>query len=81
MRTLIAAASALGLVLAPVAASAGTRANDVVPAAAKIDRDTAAVTDASQMGGTAVVVAIIAVVAVILGILAATDDGDGVSDG
>ncbi len=81
MRTLIAAASALGLVIAPVAASAGTRANDVVPAAAKIDRDTAAVTDASQMGGTALIVALIAIAAVIAGILAATSDGNGVSDG
>lgn len=85
MRNLIAAASALGLAVAPVAANAGTRANDVVPAAASIDRDIAPVTG-SNMGddsdGSAVVIAILALAAVIAGILAATsDDDDNISDG
>jgi hypothetical protein len=38
MRNVISAITALGLVALPVAASAGTRASDVVPAAAKVDR-------------------------------------------
>lgn len=77
MRNLIAAASALGLAVAPVAANAGTRANDVVPAAATIDRDIAPVTESSEMGGSAIIIAILAAAAVIAGILAAIDDDDG----
>lgn len=81
MRKLIAAASALGLAVAPVAANAGTRANDVVPAAAKIDRNIAPVTESSEMGGSAIIVAILALAAVIAGIIAATSDDDNLSDG
>lgn len=77
MRKFVGALSALGLLAAPVAASAGTRAGDVVPAAAKVQRSVQGVERANEaVGGSAIIIAIIAIAAVIAGIIAATDDND-----
>lgn len=80
MRNLIAASAAFGLALSPIAANAGTRAGDVVPAAAKIERDTASIADKSELGGSAVLIALAAIAAVIAAIAMLADD-DGISDG
>ncbi len=82
MRSLLAAASAFSLAIAPIAASAGTRANDVVPAAAKIERDSASVTDASGLAGSGSTAFIIALFVALAAIVLVIDGGDdGVSDG
>ncbi len=83
MRNVIGAISALSLMAVPVAATAGTRANDVVPAAAKIDRATpSAEKKANRAVGGALPI-IIAVIAVGVGIaiIASDDDDDGLTDG
>jgi len=86
MRTMIAAAAALCMVTAPIAAQAGTRANEVVPAAVTIERNAQPVTGASAMSGETAIPTVI-----LIGIIAATvwfalevfddDEFDGVSDG
>lgn len=79
IKNVLAGVAAAGLAIAPVAASAGTRAASALPTLTSGSmvmgtHSTRAVKKDEQMGGTAIIVAIIAVVAVILGILAATDD-------
>ena len=82
MRKILAAASAFSLAVTPIAASAGTRANDVVPAAAKIDRDSATLTDASGLAGSGSTAWIIAVFVAIVAVALVIDGGDdGLSDG
>lgn len=82
MRKILAAASAFSLAVAPIAASAGTRANDVVPAAAKIERDSATLTDASGLAGSGSTAWIIAIFVAIVAVALVVDGGDdGVSDG
>lgn len=76
MKKIVGALTAIGLVAAPVAASAGTRANDVVPAAAKVQRSVEGVDQVNEIRGSAVIVAILALAAVIAGLIFAFDDND-----
>ncbi|TMM46733.1 hypothetical protein [Qipengyuania marisflavi] len=82
MRNVLSAAAALGLMVAPVAAQAGTRANDVVPAAAKVQRAVQTVDSESELaGGSAILIAILALAAVIAGVIIIADDDDNDSNG
>lgn len=88
MRNILAAAAAFGLATAPVAAQAGTRANDIVPASVSVERDAQPITGASSMGDresiipTAFLVGMIAIAVVFaLEILDDDDDDDAISDG
>jgi len=83
MRNVIGALAALSLMAVPVAATAGTRANDVVPAAAKIDRATPSAKKKAVRGVGGALPIIIAVIAVGVGIaiIASDDDDDGLTDG
>lgn len=81
MTKIFAATAALGMALAPVAASAGTRAADVVPATYTVDRASADAENTAELGGSSLVIAALAAIAVIVGIIIAVDDDDNVSDG
>jgi hypothetical protein len=82
MKNFLAAAAAISVAVAPTAATAGTRAGDVVPATYSVDRASATAESASELGGAGLIIAIIAGVAVIVGVIAAaSDDDDNLSDG
>ena len=83
MRNVIGAISALSLMAVPVAATAGTRASDVVPAAAKIDRASPTVKKKASEGVGGALPIIIAVIAVGVGIaiIASDDNNDGLTEG
>lgn len=81
MRNIMAAAAAFSMAVAPVAAQAGTRANDIVPASASIARDAQPVTGASSIGEgeSAIAYAILAgiiAIAVVFAITILDDDED-----
>jgi|GEM_PF-2871981 len=83
MRKLVGALSALSLMVVPVAASAGTRANDVVPAAAKIDRASPSVQKNAKKAvgsGLAIAAGFVIALGTIL-IIVSDEDDDGISDG
>ena len=79
MRNVIGAITALGLMAVPVAATAGTRASDVVPAAASIDRAAPAASKKSKklVGALPIIIGVIAV-GTGIAIIASDDEG---SDG
>lgn len=84
---ILAGAAAVGLMAAPVAATAGTRASDVQvapvaqPVSADASRAGVGVAKENNLRGPGIIIAVLAIAAIIAGIIIAADDDDGVTAG
>jgi hypothetical protein len=82
MRNIVGALTALSLMAVPVAATAGTRASDVVPAAAKADRATPAAKKKAldAVGALPIIIGVVTIATAVV-IITSDDDDDGLTDG
>ena len=83
MRNIVGALAALSLLAVPVAATAGTRASDIVPAAAKADRASPAAKKKAleAVGGPLPIIIGVVTIATAIAIIASDDDDSGLTDG